>query len=73
MFARPLGTFGSNFLGNNDDSIRTELKKKYQSAGSKILLSVFGNSDYPVRYGKSATECAQKLANDVKNLNFDGV
>lgn len=73
VFANPLSTFGSNFLGNSDDTLRASIKKKYQSAGSKVLLSAFGSTDYPVRYGKNAIDCAQKLANDVKNYDFDGV
>lgn len=73
MYAKPLSTFGGNFLGNSDDVIRTELKKKYQSSGSKVILSAFGDSEYPVRFGKNAQDCAKKLADDVKKFGFDGV
>lgn len=73
VFAKPIGTFGGNFLGTTDDTLRKALKNKYQTAGSKVLLSAFGNVEQPIRYGKSAQECAQKLATDVKNFDFDGV
>ena len=73
VFARPLSTFGGNFLGKTDEAIRDELKKKYQSAGVKVILSAFGDTDYPVRFGKSPTDCATKLANDAKSFDFDGV
>lgn len=73
VFARPLETFGSNFLGKTDAAIRAELKNKYQGAGAKVFLSAFADTDHPVRFGKSPTDCATKLANDVKSFDFDGV
>ena len=73
VFARPLSTFGNNFLGTTDDAIRNELKKKYQTTGARVILSAFGDSDYPMRFGKSPTECATKLANDAQSYDFDGV
>jgi hypothetical protein len=73
VFARPLGTFGSDFLGDTDEAIRDQLKKRYQDAGKKVILSAFGDTDHPVRFGKSPTECATKLANDTKSFDFDGV
>ncbi len=73
VFAKPVGTFGGNFLGSTDDTLRKALKSKYQAAGSKVLLNAFGNVEHPIRYGKSAQECAQKLATDVKSFDFDGV
>ena len=73
VFARPLGTFGGNFLGKTDEAIRGELKKKYQGAGAKVILSAFGDTDHPWRFGKSPTDCATKLANDTKSFDFDGV
>ena len=60
-------------MGKDDDSLRNGLKSKYQSAGASVILSAFGTTDYPVRFSKSATDCATKLANDVKNYDFDGV
>ncbi len=38
-----------------------------------MILNAFGDTDYPVRFGKNAIDCATKLANDVKNYDFDGV
>jgi hypothetical protein len=73
VFARPLSTFGANFLGKTDEAIRTELKKKYHTTGAKVILSAFADTDYPVRFGKSPTDCATKLANDAKSHDFDGV
>lgn len=73
VYAKPLSTFGGNFIGNTDALIRTELKKKYQSAGSKVILSAFADAEYPVRFGKNAQDCARKLAEDVKKYDFDGV
>jgi len=49
------------------------LKKKYQTTGTRVILSAFADTDYPVRFGKSPTDCATKLANDVKAYDFDGV
>lgn len=73
VYAKPLSIFGSNLLGSTDDAIRQQLKLKYQSTGSKVILGVFGELEYPVRFGQNATFCAQKLSNDVINYNFDGV
>lgn len=55
VFAHPMTTFGSNFLGKTDDEIRAALKGKYKAAGAVILLSAFGSTDYPIRSGKNAT------------------
>jgi hypothetical protein len=73
IFAHPLSTFGNNFLGNTDDSLRSAIKQKYQSAGANVILSAFSDTDYPIRFGKNAVDCATKLANDVTSYNFDGV
>lgn len=54
VYARPISTFGSNFLGNTDDTLRKALKEKYHENGAKVLLSVFSDVDFPIRHGKSA-------------------
>jgi hypothetical protein len=43
VYAKPLSTFGGSFMGDSDDAIRSELKRKYQSAGSKVILSAFAD------------------------------
>jgi chitinase len=61
-----------NKFGNNTADIQKALKKKYNDAGVKILVSAFGATEFPTSAGKSASECGEKLGNFVLNNHLDG-
>ena len=57
-------------FGNTDAAIRTALKKAYNDAGVKILVSAFGSTDEPTRLDPVVV--ATNLAKFVNDNNLDG-
>lgn len=62
-----------NSFGKSNDEIQKNLKKRYNDAGVKIMVSAFGATEFPTSAGADPTQCALKLGNYVKTNNFDGV
>ena len=55
----PIQYMGSEFFNGTKDpaEAREMLKKKYNDAGVKIMISAFGGTEHPTHY-YDATECA---------------
>ena len=60
-------------FGKSNDEIQKNLKKRYNDAGVKIMVSAFGATEFPTSAGADPTQCALKLGTYVKQNNFDGV
>ena len=58
---------------NLDDATRTSLKKSYNDAGIKLLVSAFGSLEQPLSSGVDAETAATNLAAQVKQYGFDGI
>ena len=52
---------------------RKTLKKKYNDAGIKIMISAFGATEFPTSGKLDPIECANKLGKVVLENNLDGV
>ena len=63
-----LGT--DSVFGSTDASIRANLKKAYNSAGVRVLVSAFGSTEMPTN--QNPVDVATKLARFVLDYNFDG-
>ena len=57
-------------FGNTDVAIRTALKKAYNDAGIKILVSAFGSTDEPTHLDPVVV--ATNLAKFVNDYDLDG-
>jgi chitinase len=53
--------------------VQTFLKGKYNQHGVKILISVFGATEFPTNANIDPLACATKLASYVSTNNLDGV
>jgi len=59
-------------LGSSTQAIQKVLKKKFNDAGIKILVSAFGATEWPTSAGLDATTCGKNLAQFVIDNNLDG-
>ncbi|KIJ53610.1 glycoside hydrolase family 18 protein [Sphaerobolus stellatus SS14] len=57
-------------LSNSD---RSSIKKKYNDAGIKLMVSAFGATDTPTSSGQDASSLAKSMADWVKKYNLDGI
>lgn len=74
IWADPVKFFGGDSVfGSTKDQIQKNLKKKYNDAGVKILISAFGATEFPTTAGTDPVACAQKLGAFVSSNNLDGV
>ena len=64
--------YGVSGYGSTSAEIQKNLRKKYNDAGSKILVSAFGATEFPTSKGLNATTCGRKLAQFVIDNNLDG-
>ena len=63
LWSDPLKYFGAvNPFGTTKDQIQKNLKKKYNDAGIKLLISAFGATEFPTTAKIDPTACATKLA-----------
>lgn len=62
-----------SWLGTNTTEIQLQLKKKFNDAGKKILVSAFGATEFPTTEGKEPVKTANDLADFVLANHFDGV
>ncbi|KIJ53572.1 glycoside hydrolase family 18 protein [Sphaerobolus stellatus SS14] len=54
-------------------SERTKVKKKYEKAGIKLMVSAFGMTDKPASSGADPTKLAKSMASWVKKYDLDGI
>lgn len=59
-------------FGKTTDEIQKNLRKTYNKHGIKILVSAFGDSEWPTTGGKDPVECGTKLGKFVVDNNLDG-
>jgi len=62
-----------SFVGGDTQTIQKKIKKMYNDKGIKLLVSVFGATEFPTSAGKDPIETANKLAQFVLKNNLDGV
>ena len=68
-----LNQYMPGFFNSTNKAARQELKRKYNQAGVKIMLSAFGGTIHPTSEGKNAKVCANELADFVLANDVDGV
>ncbi len=74
IWSDPLKYFGPDSqFGTTKQQIQQNLKKKYNDAGIKIMISAFGATEFPTTAGKDPVQTATALANFVNENNLDGV
>jgi len=61
-----------NPWGNNTQQVQAAWLKAYHDQGIKVLVSAFGDTDFPTSEGKDPNQVAQDLANFVKVNQLDG-
>jgi len=66
--------YGMNNLGfgSTTKEVQAAIRKKYNDAGIRILVSAFGATEFPTSRGMNATECGTKLGHYVNDNNLDG-
>lgn len=73
VWANPLTYFGADSpFGKTKAEIQANLKKKYNDAGIKILVSAFGATEFPTTAKYDPIETATRLGNFVLANNLDG-
>jgi len=71
IWAKPTYYFGTDSVfGATDADIRTNLKRLYNQAGIRILVSAFGANEFPT--DKDPTQTATALAQFVTDYGLDG-
>ena len=61
-----------NSFGNDTQTIQKAIKKIYNDNGIKILVSAFGDSEFPTSAGEDPVMCGKKLGQFVLDNNLDG-
>lgn len=59
-------------MGTTDQQIQIGMKKVYNDAGIKILVSAFGSTELPTTNYLDPVMCTTKLGNFVIANNLDG-
>jgi len=59
-------------FGKTTAEIQKNLRATYNKNGIKILVSAFGDSEWPTTAGKDPVECGHKLGKFVQENNLDG-
>jgi hypothetical protein len=52
--------------------VQKAVRKRYNDAGVKILVSAFGSTEFPTSRGMNATDCGIRLGKYVNENNLDG-
>ena len=50
-----------NSFGNDTASVQKGIKKRYNDAGIKLMVSAFGDSEMPTTLGEDPVVCGQKF------------
>lgn len=61
-----------NAFGNTTQEIQIALKDIYNKNGIKILVSAFGDSEFPTSAGEDPDLCGQKFGQFILDNNLDG-
>jgi len=64
--------FTDGCYGKTSNDIQAELRRRYNEAGVKVLVSAFGSTEFPTSAGADPVQCANNLASFVLNNNLDG-
>ena len=62
----------NNPWGSSDSVVQLGMKKIYNDAGIKIMVSAFGATEFPTTYYEDPVMCGTKLGNFVLANNLDG-
>ena len=74
VWANPATYLGPDTaFGSNNNDIKQNIAAEYQNAGSRILISAFGNVEFPTTAQENPVAVATKLADFVINNHFHGV
>lgn len=74
IWANPVKYFGAESqFGKTNQEIQLNLKKKYNDAGIKVMISAFGATEFPTTAGKDPVATAKSLGNFVLANHLDGV
>jgi chitinase len=74
IWSDPVKFFGPDSqFGRTKQEIQLNLKKRYNDAGVKIMISAFGATEFPTSAGRDPTETAKALSSFVRDNNLDGV
>ena len=74
LWSDPIKFFGPDSqFGKTKQEIQQNLKKRYNDAGVKIMISAFGSTDFPTSAGKDPVTTAKQLSAFVLSNNLDGV
>lgn len=74
IWSDPVKYFGADSqFGKTKTEIQQNLKKKYNDAGVKIMISAFGATEFPTTAGKDPITTAKALSSFVLANNLDGV
>jgi chitinase len=60
-------------FGTTKAELQKNIKKRYNEAGIKLLISAFGGTTHPTTFGNDPKSTAEDLADFVANNNLDGV
>ena len=64
--------FGTE-LGKTHSETQKYIKDLYKNGGKKLIISTFGDSEFPASQGFNPVVCAKKLSTFVKENHADGV
>ena len=67
-----IGNYGVENHELGTKYVQASLRKKYNDNGMRILVSAFGNYEFPNTGSTDGFKCGQSLANFVKENNLDG-
>jgi len=67
-----LNQYGLSTLGSTNRAIQKAVRKKYNDAGIKVIVSAFGATEFPTSRGMDAATCGRNLAQFVIDNNLDG-
>ena len=64
---------GTSVLGGTTFDVQASIRKRFNDAGVKLLVSAFGGTEHPTSANQDPKECGHKLGSFVLNNNLDGV
>ena len=74
MWQNAYSYFGAaNSFGSTTVELQAEIRKKFNDAGVKLLVSAFGGTEHPTSANQDPKECGHKLGSFILNNNLDGV
>lgn len=71
LYNDPLASFGTE-LGKDKQSIQTYIHSLYSQGGVSLMVSAFGDTEFPATAGYDPISCALSLAAYVLENGLDG-